>query len=137
MASNAANSPQRPSEHSVTRTKEAATVVGHRMFHQTWHGVWSWIKDRTLGASWLPSQLRHPWAGVLIGLALVGANFIVVPLLRPGFSGVPLERTLLFLVIVLTAIMWGTGPSLVVTLVGVVMINHVEWYPHLALHPES
>jgi PAS domain S-box-containing protein len=117
--------------------KEATTAAGRRIFHQTRHRAWAWIKDRTLGASWLPSWLRHPWAGVLIGLVLIGANFVVVPLLLPQYKGVPLEVLLLFLAIALTAIMWGTGPSLVVTLVGIVMINHIQWYPYPALEPES
>jgi len=90
-----------------------------------------------LGASWLPSGLRHPWAGILIGLALIGMNFIVVPLLRPQYTGVPLEVLLLFLAIVLTAIVWGMGPCVVITLVGIVVINHFEWYPYPTLDPES
>jgi PAS domain S-box-containing protein len=44
---------------------------------------------------------------------------------------------LLFLAIVLTAIIWGMGPSLVVTLLGIVLLDHVQWYPRLALAPES
>jgi K+-sensing histidine kinase KdpD len=104
------------------------------MVRLTRDGVWVWIKDHTMGASWLPARLRHPWAGILTGLVLIGVTFVAVPLLQPGFSGVSLRTLLLFLAIVLTAVMWGTGPSLVVTLLGIVVLDHIQWYPHLALN---
>jgi PAS domain S-box-containing protein len=72
-------------------------------------------------------------AGLLIGIALIGLIFVVVPLVRPDIGGVPLGLLLLVLAIVLTAITWGTGPSIVVTLLGIVMLDHIQWYPRLAL----
>jgi K+-sensing histidine kinase KdpD len=71
----------------------------------------------------------------MLGVVLIGAIFVVVPLLRP--DGVPLGTLLLFVAIVITALLWGTGPSLVVTLVGIVMLDHLQWYPHSAFVPES
>src|SRR5215469_4084496 len=114
-------------------TQETESTASRRMVHQISHRAWIWVQDHTLGASWLPSGLRPPWAGILIGLALIGMNFIVVPLLRPQYTGVPLEVLLLFLAIVLTAIVWGMGPCVVITLVGIVVINHFEWYPYPTL----
>jgi hypothetical protein len=32
-----------------------------------------------------------------------------------------------------TAIIWGTGPSIVVTLLGIMLLDHIQWYPRLAL----
>jgi PAS domain S-box-containing protein len=116
---------------------QAASAAGHRWFHKARQSAWSWINDHTLGASWLPARLRGPGVGVLLGLAVIGVIFIAVPLLRPDIDGVPLGILLLFMAIVLTAIIWGTGPALVVTIVGIVILDHIQWYPHLALAPES
>jgi PAS domain S-box-containing protein len=117
--------------------EQATTAAGRRWFHKPRHGLWSWINDHTLGASWLPARLRGPGAGVLLGLAVIGGIFIAVPLLRPEIDGVPLGLLLLFMAIVLTAIIWGTGPALVVTILGMVILDHIQWYPHPALAPES
>ena len=138
MSTSPANPTERPPRrHSVMHMNEVATTTVRRMLHQTRHNIRSWITDHTLGASWLPSRLRHPWAGALIGVALIGGIFVGVPLLQPKVSGVPLGTLLLFMAIVLTAIIWGMGPSLLITLLGVMVLDHIQWYPHLALEPES
>ena len=98
---------------------------------------WTWIQERTTAPSWLPPWLRHPQTGVLVGLALIGAIFVLAPLLVPSVNGVPLLTFLLFVAIVLTALIWGTGPSILVTVLGIVVIDHIEWYPHFALIPET
>jgi signal transduction histidine kinase/PAS domain-containing protein len=120
---------------------EPATAVVRRMLHQTQRDMRSWVNNHTMGASWLPSRLRHPWAGVLIGLTLIGLIFVgaplVQPLLQPDFSSVRLGTLLLFMAIVLTAIVWGMGPSMLVTLLGIVVLNHIQWYPYPALELDS
>jgi PAS domain S-box-containing protein len=119
------------------RLKEWAIAAGHRTVQRTRNGLWSWTKEHTSGASWLPSRLRRPEAGILTGLVLIGVIFVVVPLLRAAVSGVPLATLLLFLAIVLTAILWGSGPSLMVNVLGIVLLDHVQWDPRPALARES
>jgi signal transduction histidine kinase len=81
--------------------------------------------------------LRQPQAGVLVSLALIGLIFVAAPLLLSTIHGVPLSIFLVFVAIALTALVWGTGPSILVTLLGIVVVDHIQWDPHLALTPET
>jgi K+-sensing histidine kinase KdpD len=98
---------------------------------------WTWIQERTTAAPWLPSWLRHPQAGFLVGLALIGVIFVLAPLLLPSITGVPLHTFMLLVAIVLTALAWGTGPAILITTLGIVVVDHIEWVPHPALTPET
>jgi PAS domain S-box-containing protein len=138
MSTNAADhnqsiSPQfrGPNQESATRVPRKQRLVLHVQ------RFWTWIQEHTTAPPWLPSWLRHPQAGVLVGLALIGVIFVVAPLLLPSIHGVPLSIFMLFVAIVLTALVWGTGPSSLVTILGIVVVDHIQWDPRPALTPES
>ena len=103
------------------------------LLRRTWHGVYRWAEDRTFAATWLPSWLRHTWVGYLVGIIVVGALFFVLPDLLFYISVMPLPVVLLLVMTTITALVWGTGPGLVVTLFGTAVLDHFEWSPHLSM----
>jgi PAS domain S-box-containing protein len=117
----------RPNQESSLPTRRPS------LLRRSWHGVHQWAADRTLAASWLPSWLRHTWVGYLVGFIVVGALFIVLPDLLVYISVIPLPVVLLLLTTTITALAWGAGPGLVVTLSGSAVLDHFEWTPHLAM----
>src|SRR5262245_53903512 len=75
-----------------------------------------WFGDNTFVPTWLPSRWRHPIVSYILAVALeVAAAFITLGLVRtlPSFS---FPSALILLVVALTALAWGAGPSLAATL---------------------
>jgi PAS domain S-box-containing protein len=138
MSTNAADYNQSTSPEFRGPDHDAATRVPRsRRLALHAQRFWAWIQEHTTAPPWLPSRLRRPQSGVLVGLALIAAIFIVAPLLLPSVHGVPLSLFMLFEAIVFTALVWGTGPSILVTLLGIVVIDHFQWDPRPALTPET
>ena len=87
-------------------------------------------QGHTLAPSWLPVQLRHPVVGYVCAvLVQVLAVLLAYPLAVsfPHFLG--RFSVLTFLGVVLVALSWGLGPSLVAAVAGVLLFDYVVAQP--------
>jgi len=83
------------------------------------------MRANTFAPSWLPTRLRHPALGyvaaVILEVIAVALTLLLIAVL-PAFS---LPGLLVVLVVVLVALNWGGGPSLLATLVGGALLDFV------------
>ncbi len=85
----------------------------------------SWFLENTFAPQWLPKRWRHPLVGylvaVLLEIGVVSLAFLTGHLL-PVFA---VQGSLIILGIVLVALTWGAGPSLLAVLVGTGLLKLV------------
>ncbi len=90
-----------------------------------WCCLRQWMRANTFAPSWLPTRLRHPALGyvaaVILEVIAVALTLLLIAVL-PAFS---LPGLLVVLVVVLVALNWGGGPSLLATLVGGALLDFV------------
>lgn len=90
-----------------------------------WLGIYRWLLANTFAPLWLPRRWRHPLVGylaaVLIELAAIGITLLTGQML-PVFA---VQGALIILGIVLVALTWGAGPSLLSVLVGTLLLRLV------------
>jgi signal transduction histidine kinase len=112
----------------TTPDRSAPYAAGMRL----WRALGDWLMKHTYPASWLPPRWRHPASGYLAALLLellaVGLTWLLA-LLFPPFV---FQGALLGLVIVLVAVSWGEGPSILVTLLGAVLLAFVVLPPYFS-----
>ncbi len=96
---------------------------------------WTWLQTHTFAPLWLPARWRHPLVGYLLAILLellaISLTFLLGHLL-PVFA---VQGTLVILGIVLVALTWGAGPSLLAVLVGTGLLKCVvlpTYLPSLA-----
>jgi signal transduction histidine kinase len=91
-----------------------------------------WLREHTYPPRWLPPRWHHPVIGYLVAvfLALVAAGLTL--LLEIVFPPLVWQGTLLAVVIVLVALNWGEGPSLLVTIIGALLLAFVALPPHFS-----
>jgi signal transduction histidine kinase len=88
-----------------------------------WHALTRWLADNTFVPEWLPARWHYPSISYILAVALeVVAAFFTLGLVRalPSFS---LPSALILLVVALTALAWGAGPSLAATLAGTALLE--------------
>jgi PAS domain S-box-containing protein len=87
-----------------------------------WAGARGWLLANTFTPAWMTGRWRHPAASYVVAVVLqVVALAVVVGLVQilPGF---PFPGALPILAVVVAALGWGTGPSLLATLVGALLL---------------
>jgi signal transduction histidine kinase len=80
------------------------------------------FKQLTYPAPWLPPRLHHPAIGYLAAICLEFFAVGLIPLLMLSFTPFVFQGALLTLIIVLVALNWGAGPSLLATFVGAILL---------------
>ncbi len=97
-----------------------------------WIALSGWLKQHTHPPRWLPPRWQHPAVGYLVAafLSLVAAGLTL--LLEIAFPPLVWQGTLLAVVIVLVALNWGEGPSLLVTIIGALLLAFVALPPHFS-----
>lgn len=81
-----------------------------------------WLQTSTFSPRIIPRPLAHPVTGYLIAcFAQICALTIVVWLVQL-WPGIPFREALPLLAILLVALGWGTGPSIVATLTGTLLL---------------
>lgn len=94
-----------------------------------------WLGSHSFAPDWLPGQLRQPATGYLFA-ALIGVVAVLLTYLLatvyPWFAGC---HALIFLGVVIVALSWGAGPSLVAAGFGVVLFEYVVTDPPFAWRP--
>lgn len=88
------------------------------------HRLGNWMQTNTCAPSWLPVWLRPPAVGYLAAALLAAAAVWLTLLLRALVPGFDLLTLLVLVTVVLVALTWGRGPSLLTTLVGAVLLEY-------------
>ena len=91
-----------------------------------------WIQTNTFAPNWLPEQLQHPLIGYLVAalaqLAAVSLTLLVIS----AFPSLMFRGVLATLGVVLIALGWGAGPSLLATLVSALLFYVVAVPPYFS-----
>ncbi len=99
-------------------------LQGRRFAGTAWRRLLQWVRANTFAPSWLPARLRHPALSYLAAVVLE-VLAIVLTLLLTDLPTFNLPGLLAILVVVLVALNWGGGPSLLATLVGAALLDFV------------
>jgi signal transduction histidine kinase len=93
--------------------------------------AWQWVQRNTFAPSWLPVRWRHPVVGYVVAVLVQALAILLTVLLLAAFPWAAFSTALVLLGVVLVALNWGAGPSLVAAVIGVVLINFVVLPPRL------
>lgn len=96
----------------------------------SWLAARRWLAANSFAPDWLPGPLGHPIVGYLLAALLpiaVAAADLLVAQRYPEFT---IQRLPFVLIVVVMALYWGLGPSLVATFVGTFLMYYVVLPPH-------
>src|SRR5213082_596788 len=82
-----------------------------------------WLQVNSFTPAWLPKSLRHPLLGYFVAILLQIIAVLITMSLVQVYPSFAVTGLLGVLAIALVALSWGAGPSLLATLVGVVLLN--------------
>src|SRR3989442_2961718 len=106
-------------EHGLGETNPLASPLqGKRLAGNAWRRLHHWVQANTFVPSWLPAPLRHPALGYPAAVMLEVLAVALTLLLMADMPAFSLPGLLVVLVVVLVALNWGGGPSLLATPVG-------------------
>ena len=95
-----------------------------RLAANAWRRLRQWLRANTFAPSWLPAPLRHPALSYVAAVLLEGLA-VALTLLLTNLPAFNLPGLLAILVVVLVALNWGGGPSLLATLVGWALLDFI------------
>src|SRR5260370_19082848 len=99
-------------------------LQGRRFVGNAWRRLHHWVRANTFAPSWLPARLRHPALGY-VAAVILEVIAVVLTLLLTDLPTFNVPGLLVVLVVVLVALNWGGGPSLLATLVGGALLDFV------------
>lgn len=129
----AGNTPPSVSEQPSPNSTQDRSAPKRPPIQHLWQTTYHWFLMHTFSPTWLPKRWRHIALGYIIAVILqVIATFVTLLLVQifPSFAFVGLLEVL---AVVLVALNWGAGPSLLATLVGagliefVILPHHFTW----------
>ncbi|HEU0027458.1 MAG TPA: ATP-binding protein [Ktedonobacterales bacterium] len=112
----------------------AARLVDAARAHTVaaWRAAVRWLRVNSWLPAWLPIRWRH-WGVAYLAAALSQALAITIITLTNGlFPSLLFQGALDILVIVVVALTFGAGPSLLTTLLGAALLDFFALPPHLA-----
>lgn len=95
--------------------------LGARMKKRGWAAA-GWLRANTFWPAWLPPRWRHPLAGYLAAVLVQGLAFLLTLLLATMFPTFSFLGTLSLFGIVVVALSFGAGPSLLAVLMSSVLL---------------
>ena len=98
-----------------------------------WQHVSRWMFVHFLSPSWMTLKWRHPVVGYSITLLLQAIALGVCVLMLHFFPDFRFPELLQLIVVALVGFVWGAGPSLVATLVGVLLVDFFLLRPYFSL----
>ncbi len=109
----------------VSGTQESASIEMHRRswFAGLWERIRYWIRASTFTPEWLKAPWNQPLMGYLAAILTPVGAFILTLLLLNMIPTFAFQGTLMILVILGVALLWGTGPGLFATLWGTILLN--------------
>jgi PAS domain S-box-containing protein len=90
-----------------------------------WRRVREAVWTSAFSPRWLPVPWNFPVVGYIAAVCLSSAMILLSWLLHQVFLTVALLGMLPLLAILLVALLWGTGPALIATLIGALLFNFV------------
>ncbi len=102
---------------------ESQTFQGYHPAKQPWQFLRHWLAMSTFTPGWLPRRWHHPIFGYFTAILLQVIAIIITLELIHIFPTFEFAGLLEVLAIVLVAVNWGAGPSLLATLLGVVLLD--------------
>jgi len=118
-----------PASPDVTPQTAPSAPVGSRL--PTRPAAWQWVQRNTFAPSWLPVRWRHPVAGYVFAVLVQALAILLTVLLLTAFPRLAFSSALVLLAVVLVALNWGAGPSLVAAVIGVMLFNFAVLPPRL------
>jgi signal transduction histidine kinase/PAS domain-containing protein len=113
-------------EHGLSETDPLELPAQQRrLAGNAWRRLRHWMRANMFAPSWLPAPLRHPALGYLAAVMLEVLAVALTLLLMMDMPAFSLPGLLVILVVVLVALNWGGGPSLLATLVGGALLDFV------------
>ena len=100
-------------------------------------GLTPWLQTNTSAPHWLPARWRHPWISYLLALGMSAFFASITLLLTYLFPALNPRGVLLIGGIVLVALTWGAGPSLLATFFSVWLLESVVLPPHFSWQPSQ
>ncbi len=91
--------------------------------HSFWHQLVGHLQHMTSVPAWVPAPWRYPLVGYLLSAGIQAAVVSVDALLVHLFPSFAFAGLLALLVVALSALIWGAGPSLVATILGAVLLD--------------
>ncbi len=120
-------STDRPSE--MTETDGCLKNL-RRLARACWLAACRWLLANTFAPGWLPRLLRHPIVSYLLAVLLPSAVAALDLLVAQRYPSFTLQRLPFVLVVVVVALYWGLGPSLVAIGIGTFLMYYVVLTPH-------
>lgn len=99
---------------------------------KTWCGLAQWFQQNTGAPQWLPARLRHPLIGYVVAILVELAAATPVLLLLDLFPSSAFLGMLTLVGVILIALIWGVGPSLLAAFVGTFLFYYVALLPHFS-----
>ena len=117
-------------------TASLTDLPGFLPFHQwvgtLWAGVLSWLSMSAFPPPWLPRRWHHPLTGYLVAVVLqllLGGGDLLLLLIYPDLT---IHHLPFVLGVVIMALYWGVGPSLVATITGAMLLYAVVLFTPLS-----
>ncbi len=98
-----------------------------------WLELQRWFLVNTFAPQWLPKPWQHPVVGYVIGIALQIVAALSTVLIMHIFPTFVFSGLLEILCVAIVALNFGTGPSLLSTLLGIIFLNFFVLPPRSSL----
>jgi PAS domain S-box-containing protein len=102
----------------------------HQRSRKTWLGLAQWFQQNTFAPQWFPARFRHPLIGYLVAILVELAAASPALLLLDLFPSAAFLGILTLVGVVLIALIWGVGPSLLAAFVGTFLFYYVALPPY-------
>jgi len=100
---------------------------------QKWRQVSGWLQANTTTPDFLPSSWSHPIFGYVIAVLFQFVAVTIITLLVQFFPSFHFPEAPVLIIVLLVALCWGLGPSVVATLVGVALLVFLVLSPDFSL----
>jgi signal transduction histidine kinase len=124
-------------EDALPATPEMAPPAPKRRLRHSRPVAWRWLQRNTFAPRWLTGRWRYPVVGYVLAVLVQLVGVLLAALLLAGSARFVFASALVLLGVMLVALNWGAGPSLVGALVGAVLIEFVEVPSQLASVSDS
>ncbi|HEY6406678.1 MAG TPA: PAS domain-containing protein, partial [Ktedonobacteraceae bacterium] len=99
---------------------------------QSWERIRSWLRASSFSPEWLTAPWNYLVVGYLFAILVSVGAIIVTFLLIRIFPTFAFSGVLAVVVILGVALLWGTGPGLLTTLLETVLLNFFILMPHFS-----
>ncbi len=131
---------ERPAQYRFARAYgQREDALANNYYAQTtprssfWLELQRWFLVNTFAPQWLPKPWDHPIVGYVIGIGLQLIAALGTILLMHIFPTFVFSGLLEILCVSIIALNFGTGPSLLSTLLGILLLNFFVLPPHFSL----